>query len=460
MPGRLSRRLAIIAVASGLLMDLMDSTALATALPTMARAFQITPLALKFALTAYLATVALLVPASGWLSGRIGYKRLFLTAMSLFVLGSACCGLSTSLPMLICARVLQGVGGSMMTPIGRSIVVASAPRSDLIKSLGWFTMPAIIGPLLGPPLAGLLIEVANWRWIFFLNLPIGVLGFVAVALFVPEIAKPARRPFDALGFGLIASTIITLLALSETQHRIGPWWAWLSAGLCTSAAYWLHARRSAHPVLELTLFRHRNLSIGLLSGSLVRMAAGATPFLLPLMLQGAMGYSPLRASVVTLTMALGTLSARFTAPALLRWLGFKHALISLAAACALVTLGPAFFYASTPIAVIAATMLAVGVLRGALLVSLTTLTYADVAADQIGQSSILLTVAQQISLGAGLSLSAWILASCSHGRPLAVADFVAPFVTIAFLSALAIVPTARLHPDAAETVAGRGVRRA
>jgi EmrB/QacA subfamily drug resistance transporter len=454
-PAAWASRLATVAVATGLLMDLVDSSALATAVPTMARAFGVTPLALKFALTAYLATVAALVPASGWLANRFGAKRVFLVAMSLFLTGSMACALSASLPTLIGARILQGIGGSMMTPVGRSIVVASSPRSDLVRAMGWFTMPAIIGPLLGPPVAGVLIEQANWRWIFFLNAPIAVLGICAVAFAVPRMPGGARTPFDARGFFLISFTIVCLLALTESQGHFGPWQMWAALAGLGAGAYLAHARRCLHPVLALSLFRHGTLSMGLAAGSLVRLAAGAMPLLLPLLLQSAMGMTPLRASIVTVCMAFGALTARFTMPVIARTFGFKRGALGLTAFVGLFSALPALFTATTPLAAIAVCMLAVGIVRGALLVSLTTLTYADTANEEIGQASVLVTVSQQLSFGAGLNVAAWILEQQAGAHALAVQYFPIPFLTMAALSTLALAPLSRLAANAGDELSGR-----
>ena len=173
-------------------MELMDSSALALALPTIARHFAVPVIDLKFALTAYFVTVAVLVPTSGWLASRFGPRRVFLTAMMVFMAGSACCGMAANVPQLVGARILQGIGGSMMTPVGRLIMVSSVPRHKLVQAMAWYTLPAIMAPLIGPPLAGFLIEYANWRWIFFINLPVGLIGLVAVVRLVPVVAGTRR----------------------------------------------------------------------------------------------------------------------------------------------------------------------------------------------------------------------------------------------------------------------------
>src|SRR5580692_2799340 len=205
-----------LAMASALFMDLLDTAALGTALPTMAREFHTEALQLKLALTAYLMTMAILVPASGWLADRFGPRRVFVNAMKVYLLGSLCCGLSNSVGELVAARVLQGVDGAMMTPVARLIVVASTPRERPVHAMNRFTLPAIIGPLIGPPLAGTLLEFASWRWIFFINIPVGLLGIAAVLRIVPRLRHRHPGPFDRFGFATAALGIVTLILLSES----------------------------------------------------------------------------------------------------------------------------------------------------------------------------------------------------------------------------------------------------
>lgn len=446
-----------LVVASGLLIELMDSAALAIALPTIAQDFGADPIELRIALTAYLLTVAMLVCASAWLANRFGAKRLFITAMVVFVSGSICCGLSSSVLELTAARVLQGIGGAMMTPVGRSIVVAAVPRAGLVKSMGWFTMPAVIGPMLGPPLAGLLIETASWRWIFFINVPIGIAGIIAVLLFVPTIATQRDVRFDARGFALLCVAIAALILSVENGGFLMSWMQWLLASLGALAAwgYVRHSSVTEHPVLDLRLLRHVTLRAGLIAGSLTRISVGALPFLLPLLLQISMGLSPLTMSAVTVAMAFGTLSARFTLPPLIRSLGFRHAMMGLAMSTAILSLAPTLFYVGMPIAVMAAMLCVASAARAALLVSTTTLVYADVAKPEIGQATMLVAVSQQLSLGAGISLAGWLLLQTSGASlSLQPSHFILPFAVIAALIAASIPALKRMPVDAAAALRG------
>jgi EmrB/QacA subfamily drug resistance transporter len=446
-----------LVVASGLLIELMDSAALALALPTIAQDFGVDAVHLRLVLTAYVITVAILVCSSAWLASRFGAKRVFATAIAVFIAGSICCGLSSSMLQLACARVLQGCGGAMMTPVGRSIVVATMPRAGLVKAMGWFTTPAIIGPMLGPPLAGILIETASWRWIFFINVPIGIAGIIAVLHLVPHVESRVSAAFDRKGFALLGLAIAALILpveIGQVLPRLAQY-ALAATGIACFALYVAHAMRTERPVLDLRLLRHASLRVSLIAGSLTRISVGALPFLLPLLLQVAIGVSPLATSNVTMAMALGTLSARFTLPPLLRAFGFKHSMLLLAALTAGCALIPISFQAGTPLAVMAAAMCVASAVRAAFLVSTTTLTYADVEQDEIGQATVLMAVCQQLSLAAGISLAGWLLELRAGTNALTAAHFYPAFIVLAGIIAASIPVLARMPSNVATELRGR-----
>lgn len=446
-----------LVVACGLLIELMDSAALALALPTIARDFGVDPVELRLALTAYVVTVAILVCSSAWISARFGAKRVFIAAIAIFVTGSVACGLSSSMLQLTCARVLQGVGGAMMTPVGRSIVVASVPRAALVKAMGWFTTPAILGPILGPPLAGLLIEVASWRWIFFVNVPIGIIGIGAVVKLVPAVAKRTPAVFDGKGFALLGTAIATLILPIELGHKMEQWLRYALAALAAFCMwmYVRHSMRIERPVVDLRLLRHASLRMSLVAGFLTRIGIGALPLLLPLLLQVAMGLSPLVTTNVTLAMAAGTFSARFTLPPLVRTLGFKRAMLALAVLTAMSSPIPVLFDSGTSVAVMAALMCTGSAARAAFIVSSTTLTYADVGQDEIGQATVLMAVCQQLSLAAGIALAGWLLEMSAGNDALAPAHFHLAFFVLAALVAASIPALARMPTNVAADLRGR-----
>lgn len=446
-----------IAVASALFMELMDSAALATALPTLSRIFHVAPFHLKIALTAYLVTVAVLVPASSWFSCRLGMKKTFMLAMAIFIAGSVCCGLSNSFAQLVGARILQGMGGSMMLPVGRSIIVATSPRAHLVKALSWFTLPAIAGPLMGPPLAGALLEYANWRWIFLINVPIGLCGLLVVAMIVP--GSPGLKPgrFDWTGFLLAAVTILIVMVEIETAGLAGHSYALrLLAVLVAITAGYLFCRhaRNADAIVDLRLLKHRSLSISLVAGWFQRFPLGATPYLLPLLLQMALRLSPLVAGQIMSAMAIGSIAARFMLPPILRRLGFRTAGILLAAFSAAMSGVPAFFGFSTSIQLMMIVLALSSLARGLFFLLVQALAYLDLENDEVGHVSVMFTVAQQISYSMGVELGAWLLLLSSDGDMTNVNAFRMPFIVIALLGALSALAFILLRRDAGEVARG------
>ena len=449
-----------LAVASALLMEFLDSTALSTALPTLARAFHTDPVHLKLALTAYLLALAVFAPASGWVADRFGAKRVFLCAMTVFLAGSALCGQSHSLGELIAFRVVQGIGGAMMTPVGRLIVVSSAPRDRFVSAMSWFIMPALIGPLLGPPLSGLILGVASWPWIFYVNIPVGILGMAAVASFVPAISRPDPGRFDVGGFLLVAFGIVALTAVSETAGvGLAPWpleAAVAVMGAASLAAFVRHAGRVERPVLNLRLLRDRGFSASISGGTLVRLGIGATPLLLPLLMQIGFGWSPVKAGLLTISQSVGAMALKPAAPAMLRRLGYRTVLIVSAVGTAVTIAIPAFFRADTPLALIVLVLGVSGFLRSAHFTSANALAYADVARDQVSQASTLSTVFQQVAMSLGVSVGGLAL-HLARGRSggLTPDHFALPFLLIGFLSLLAVPIYLRLSPDVGANIGGR-----
>jgi EmrB/QacA subfamily drug resistance transporter len=439
-PSPWSARMAIIAVASALFMQSIDSTALSTALPTLARAFNTNPIHLKLCLTAYILALAVFVPASGWAADRFGARRIFVGAMGVFLAGSVLCALSQSLTELVAARILQGAGGAMMTPVGRIIVVGSHPRKQLVKAMIWLTTPAMLGPIVGPPLSGFILSVATWPWIFYINLPVGLLGMAAVLRFVPRKRQPHPGKFDSLGFLLVAAAISAAMIGAESVGvSLLPIWAqmlaWAVAGFA-GFAYLRHANGRARPVLDLTLLRIRTLRVNQTGGSLMRMTIGATPFLLPLLLQGGLGWSPLKAGLVTMSGAGGQLFARIGAQSLLRRFGFRNILIVTSVAGGAAVLAPGFFRPSTPMVVIILTLALGGFLRANNLTSVGTLAFADVSDTEVSQASSLTSVVQQLAQALGITVAGLMLHISQQVTgpqgvtPLSPGNFVLPFVVI------------------------------
>ncbi|HTB28716.1 MAG TPA: DHA2 family efflux MFS transporter permease subunit [Steroidobacteraceae bacterium] len=453
LAGAPASRFMPVVMASALFMDLLDTAALGTALPTMAREFHTEPVHFKLALTAYLMTMAILVPASGWLADRFGARRVFVNAVRIYLIGSLCCGLSNSLAQLVAARVLQGIGGAMMTPVARLIVVAMTPREQLVSAMNIFTMPAVLGPLLGPPLAGFLLQVASWRWIFFLNLPVGILGIVTVLRVLPRLRHPHPGPFDALGFVTAGLGIVGTIGLAESMGsgllsgRVR-----LVVAICT-LALWVffarHALRARCPILNLRLFTVRTFRASMVGGAILRLGMGATPFLVPLQLQSALHWPPVKAGLVMSVMMLGSLLARFGGTVAVRLAGFRRSLLVTAVLAALLTAAPASFALDTQVACVCMALLAVGFFRAAHYVAATAIGFADVPPGEVSRASTLSTVIQQLSLSFGISFAgAALYLSAGDSTPTRPHQFVTPFLALGVVSFLALPVYAVLDAQA------------
>jgi len=453
-----SARYATIAIASALFMEFIDSTALSTALPTLARAFRTDPLHLKLALTSYILALAVFAPASGWVADRFGAKRVFMIAMSVFLAGSILCGMSTSLTQLVLCRLLQGAGGAMMTPVGRLIIVASTPRAELVSAMSWFTMPALIGPLLGPPVSGLVLGVAAWPWIFYINVPVCILGLVAVGKLVHPRREPNPGPFDFRGFSLAAIAVSALVAATETigvhVFSRGVQITLLVIAFIAGAAYIRHAKRTPKPVLDLSLFKLPTFRASILGGTLVRLGIGATPLLLPLLLQVGLGWSPLKAGLVTIWQSVGALSAKPAAPKLLSRAGFRPVLITSVLATAVLTTLPGLFRASTPIPVLVVIFLFSGFARSNQFTAANTISYADVPPARVSSASTLSTVMQQIGLSLGVSFGGAILGMAKGGDALTPSQFVIPYFAVGLTTLLALPVYLKLPKSAGASLRG------
>ena len=453
-----------LAVASALFMEFIDSTALSTALPTLARAFHTDPVHLKLALTSYLLALAVVAPASGWVADRLGAKRVFLSAMAVFLVGSALCGVSRSLGELVAARLVQGVGGAMMTPVGRLIVVDSAPRDRFVSAMSWFTMPALVGPLLGPPLSGLVLGFAGWPWIFYINIPVGLIGMAAVAAFVPRLERPDPGRFDSGGFLLAALAIVGLTSLCETAGTgLTPWSFELGAAVVGAAAavmFVRHVRRAARPVLNLRLLSTPTFRASMLGGTFLRLGIGASPLLLPLLLQIGFGWSPVKAGLLTISQAAGAMLLKPIAPTMLRRLGYRRVLVVSAIASGVCTASPAFFRPDTPVVLIVVVLGVSGFVRSSHFTAANALAYADVARRDVSQASTLSTVIQQVGLSLGVSLGGLALHLARGSAALTPDSFTLPFLIIGVIALLATPVYLRLGPNAGAEIGGRAAHPA
>src|SRR6476659_5693083 len=303
------RILVPLIVACALFMENLDATVLSTALPAIARDLHQSPIQLKLALTSYLLTLAVFIPASGWVADRFGTRIVFRLAILIFALGSALCGFGNSIEALVAARAFQGIGGAMMVPVGRLVILRTIPRSEFVGALAWLTMPALLGPVLGPPVGGFITTYFHWRWIFWINLPIAALGMVLATLFVPNVRGETASRFDYLRFVLSELGLAGLVSASAALDAAGvPIWVVVALFLFGSTAvtgYVLYARRARTPILDLRLLRYPTFRAGIVGGSLFRIGVGAMPLLLPLQLQLGFGMTPLNSGLLTFVAAIG-----------------------------------------------------------------------------------------------------------------------------------------------------------
>jgi EmrB/QacA subfamily drug resistance transporter len=454
------RRTALI-VATALFMQNLDSSVIATALPVIAADFAVDAVRMSLALTSYMLGVAAFIPASGWAADRFGAKRIFLAAIMLFTIASALCGLSRSLPQLAGARFAQGAAGAMMVPVGRLLLLRATPKSQLVGAMAWLTTPALLGPVLGPPVGGAIATFADWRWIFGLNLPVGLVGLVLVARHIEEVPALSRAKLDAVGLGLSALALALLVAGIETVGRFilpaAVPWALLAAAGGLGWLYWRHMRRTARPVLELRLMANRSFAVSVHAGTLFRLGIGALPFLLPMALQLGLGMSAAAAGAITLANGVGALSMKPAARPVLRRFGFRTTLAVNGALSAAGIAACAVFSPATPLWVLYAVLAGGSFLRSLEFTAFNTLAYADIPARRMSQATTLYSTIQQVSLTLGVGVGAGALeaAMAMSGRHApAAADFAAAFLLVAAVSALAAPLCLRLPRGAGAEVSG------
>jgi EmrB/QacA subfamily drug resistance transporter len=459
-----SRQLLIsLIVACAMFMQNMDSTVIATALPVIARSLGESPLRLNVAITCYLLSLAVFVPISGWTADRLGARRVFSAAIVVFTLGSIGCGLSHSLPMLVVSRIVQGMGGAMMVPVGRLVLLKTVPRSELVRAMSWVSIPALLGPVTGPPLGGFIATYGSWRWIFFINIPIGLIGIVLINLFIEDFRDTGRRPFDLRGFVLTGVGLACLAFGFETVGRgavpAPVTVALLGLGALCMVLYVRHARRVEYPVIDLALLRIPTYAAATIGGFLFRMGLGALPFLLPLMLQIGFGLSPLSSGLLTFASAAGAMTMKLGVNTIIRTLGFRIVLCGNAVISAGFLFGYAFFEPATPHVVIFAALLAGGFFRSLQMTSINSLSYADVPPAMLSRATSLTSMAQQLSQTVGVATGAlllYLLLALRGETQLTPLDFSLAFAGVGAIAMVSVPFFLRMSPDAGAEVSGHG----
>lgn len=450
-----------LVIASALFMQHIDGSIIATALPKIAQSLNTDPLHLNLAITSYMLSLAIFIPLSGWVADRFGARQVFCAAMAAFMVGSMACGAANSLGELVAARLIQGVGGAMMVPVGRLIMLRSIPKSQFVDAMALYATPALIGPILGPPLGGLIVTYASWRWIFFVNAPICLLGIYLARKHIGDIRAEATDRIDLRGFVLSALALCGLVAAFETVGRgIVPLpvvAACFSVGLCCSVLYFSHARGCDTPIIDFALLRFPTFRISLVGGAFFRLALGALPFLMPLLLQLGFGLTPATSGLISLATAIGGISMKPMSVPILRGYGFRTTLM----ACAI---GNAAFFALMPLftspswlPVMFAFLLLGGLMQSLQFTALNTVAFADIPERLLSRANSFYSMAQQLMLSLGVATGAAVLNLTQHfsGRQqLTTAGFAPAFAVAALFcvaSALCFWP---LSPRAGAEMSG------
>jgi EmrB/QacA subfamily drug resistance transporter len=447
-------RLTALIVACALFMQNLDSTVISTALPTMAHAFGAEPTHMNVALTSYLLSLAVFIPASGWIADRFGARRVFRTAIAVFTLGSMLCGYADSLAFLVLSRILQGIGGAMMVPVGRLVLLRTVAKSELVAAMAWLSTPALLGPVLGPPLGGFIVTYFSWRWIFYINVPIGLLGMTLVTLFVEDVREPAAGGFDWLGLLLSGAALASLMFGFETIGRgvlpLAFSATMIAIGFVVGALYGVHARLHPAPLIDLSLMRIRTFMVSVVAGTLFRVGIGAIPFLLPMMLQLNFGRSAAQSGLITFASSLGALAMKPATTSALRWFGFRDTLVYNAAIAACFLALSAAFRPWWPLYLIYAALLSGGFLRSLQFTAYNALAYADIPRSRMSKATSFYAAMQQVSLTLGVSSAAASLtvamAVHGHATPM-LSDFSVAFLFVSFVSMCA-APVALAMPHA------------
>lgn len=455
-------RIVPLIVAVALFMENMDSTVIATSLPAIAADIGANPLALKLAITSYLLSLAIFIPVSGWTADRFGARTVFRAAIAVFVIGSIGCAMSGSLTDFVMARIVQGMGGAMMTPVGRMVLVRSISKRELLGAMAWVTTPALIGPVMGPPVGGFITTYASWHWIFLINVPIGLLGIFLATKYIDYVRVEQHERFDVKGMILAGLGIAGLaFGLSVAGLNFLPWpivAALVVIGVVFTAAYLVHARRTPQPALDLTLFRLPTFRASVLGGFLFRLGLGALPFLLPLMLQVGFGMTPFQSGMITFATALGAISMKMATTKILQSLGFRTVLVFNTLISAAFLAACAAFTVFTPALVMVSVLLVGGFFRSLQFTSINTIAYAEVEPARVSKATALVTVGQQLSVSAGVAIGALAVETTMALRghaAIEAADFQPAFIAVALVSACAVVVFMRLSPDAGAELANR-----
>ena len=440
-------------------METMDSTVIATSLPAIGADLGEDPIALKLALTSYLLSLAVFIPVSGWMADRFGAQTVFRVAIVVFTLGSAACGFAQGLADFVLFRIVQGMGGAMMVPVGRLVILRSVPKSELISALAWLTVPALMGPVIGPPLGGFISTFFSWRWIFWINIPIGLLGIYLATRFIENFREDEVPPLDVKGF-FLSGVGLAGLAFGFTvigQPFFPPAFVvgLLTVGAIACTLYVRHALNTPNPLLDLRLLKIDTFFANIFGGFLFRIGVGATPFLLPLFLQLGFGMTALQSGLLTFATAVGAIAMKTTAAPIIRRFGYKRILVWNALLTSVFVAACALFTAATPSAVILTVLLIGGFFRSLQFTAVNSIAYADIGEHDMSKATSFASVAQQLSMSAGVAVGAFVLEIERMGREtndVVASDFIPAFLVVAALAASSALIFMRLPKNAGSSL--------
>jgi EmrB/QacA subfamily drug resistance transporter len=442
-------------------MESLDTTILNTAVPVISEALEVAPLSMKSVLASYTLSLAVFIPISGWMADRFGTRLVFASAIGIFTLGSFLCGISSDIHLLVACRILQGCGGAMMVPVGRLTLVRTFTKSELIRAMSFVAIPGLIGPMLGPVAGGLIVGYLHWRFIFFVNLPIGLIGLVMVYLHLPDYREQRTNPLDIVGLILFGSGVALLSYVLEIfgDHTLGlgEILGLLALSLILIAGYGLHAARTAFPLLQMSLFRIRTFSAAVSGSFFTRLGIGGVPFLLPLLYQVGLGFTPVQSGLLIMPQAIAAMSSKFVIPKILDRIGYRGVLISNTVILGLLLMLFATIGSATPLWAIITQAFCFGAFTSLQYTSMNTLVYADVDEHNTSSASSIASTAQQMSISFGVAAAglttAFFIPDRFHSSPSEMIHGIhEAFLLLGGLTILSTIVFYRLRPGDGDNV--------
>ena len=460
-PSTTSKKLLPWLVAVAFLLEQLDTTILNTAVPAIAHALGVSVLNMKAVLASYTLALAVFIPISGWMADRFGTRRVFASAIGMFTLGSLLCGLSTNIHLLVFCRVLQGFGGAMMVPVGRLTLVRAFDRSELIRTMSFVTIPALVGPMAGPLVGGLIIRYLHWRYIFFVNIPIGIAGLILVYLHLPDYREERRRPLDFVGLILFGSGIALLSYVLEVfgEHMLSlvEIVGLLAISIALIVAYGVHGTYQQFPLLTLNLFRIRTFRVAAAGSFFTRLGIGGVPFLLPLLYQVGLGYSPVESGLLIMPQAVASMTVKLIMGRLLNRIGYRGVLISNTVIIGSLLLLFATIGLHTSVWEILLLAFCYGGFTSVQYTSMNTLVYADIPDDLASSASSIASTVQQMSMSfgiaiAGLATAVFLPDSARSNSPVFMHGIHEAFIALGAFTALSSIIFSRLRSSDGENV--------